>query len=96
MMFVTALERVRRKSFDIFFTVHHLYLVFLVFFVFHVAAFVHYYVAPVLLFFLDRFFRMVQSRRKVDVLSARILPSGAMELKFSKPSSNTQPPFICL
>ncbi|BFI31287.1 ferric-chelate reductase [Marchantia polymorpha subsp. ruderalis] len=87
MMFVTALERVRRKSFDIFFTVHHLYLVFLVFFVFHVAAFVHYYVAPVLLFFLDRFFRMVQSRRKVDVLSARILPSGAMELKFSKPSS---------
>lgn len=94
-MFVTALERVRRKSFDIFFIVHHLYLVFLVFFVFHVAV-VHFYVAPVLLFFLDRFFRMVQSRRKVDVLSARILPSGAMELKFAKPSSNTQPPFTCL
>ncbi|BBM97679.1 ferric-chelate reductase [Marchantia polymorpha subsp. ruderalis] len=86
LMFVTALERVRRKSFDIFFIVHHLYLVFLVFFVFHVAV-VHFYVAPVLLFFLDRFFRMVQSRRKVDVLSARILPSGAMELKFAKPSS---------
>jgi hypothetical protein len=39
---------------------------------------------PIFLFFIDRFLRMVQSRRQVAGVSARVLPSGLVELKIPK------------
>ncbi|BBN10085.1 ferric-chelate reductase [Marchantia polymorpha subsp. ruderalis] len=86
-MLATALEKVRRNHFNIFFLTHHLYLVFLLFFLFHCVSQMVYVVTPILLFFLDRFIRLVQSRRSVDILSTRVLPSGAIELKFAKPGN---------
>ncbi|KAL2613804.1 hypothetical protein R1flu_025496 [Riccia fluitans] len=85
MMLLTALERVRRNHFNIFFVTHHLYLIFLLFFLFHCVSQMVYVVTPILLFFLDRFIRILQSRKSVDILSTRVLPSGAIELKFAKP-----------
>ncbi|OAE33833.1 hypothetical protein AXG93_1193s1320 [Marchantia polymorpha subsp. ruderalis] len=87
LMLATAFEKVRREMFNLFFITHQLYLVFLLFFLFHCQSQMVYVVIPVLLFFLDRFMRMVQSRKAVDVLSTRLLPSGAIELKFAKPAS---------
>lgn len=39
---------------------------------------------PIFLFFIDRFLRMVQSRRQVTGVTARVLPSGLVELKIPK------------
>ncbi|KAG6557586.1 hypothetical protein Mapa_000862 [Marchantia paleacea] len=87
LMLVTAFEKVRREMFNLFFITHQLYLVFLLFFLFHCQSQMIYVLIPVLLFFLDRFMRMVQSRKAVDVLSTRLLPCGAIELKFAKPAN---------
>ncbi|KAG6548648.1 hypothetical protein Mapa_009802 [Marchantia paleacea] len=91
-MLLMSLSNVRRKNFNLFFIVHHLYLVFLVFFAFHAVTQMPFVVIPVLLFFLDRFMRMVQSRKSVDVLSMRVLPSNVLELKFAKPEYLTYYP----
>lgn len=91
-MMLTAIEWVRRKFFDLFFVSHQLYLVFLIFFGFHVVNRVLYVIVPVLIFFLDRFMRAVQSRKAVDVLSAKVYSSGIIELKFAKPAST----YACL
>ncbi|KAL3701380.1 hypothetical protein R1sor_019402 [Riccia sorocarpa] len=85
LMLLTALQTVRRNHFNFFYFTHHLYLVFLLFFLFHCVSQMVYVVTPILLFFLDRFIRMIQSRTSVDILSTRVLPSGAIELKFAKP-----------
>ncbi|KAG6555840.1 hypothetical protein Mapa_002481 [Marchantia paleacea] len=87
LMLVTALERVRRNHFNLFFLTHHLYVVFLLFFLFHCVSQMVYVVTPILFFFLDRFIRMVQSQKSVDILSTQVLPSGAIELKFAKPDN---------
>ncbi|KAG6555839.1 hypothetical protein Mapa_002480 [Marchantia paleacea] len=87
LMLATALERVRRNHFNVFFLTHHLYFVFLLFFLFHCVSQMVYVVTPILLFFLDRFIRLVQSRKSVDILSTKVLPSGAIELKFAKPGN---------
>ncbi|CAH1444139.1 unnamed protein product [Lactuca virosa] len=41
--------------------------------------------AGIFLFMLDRFLRFFQSRKTVDILSAKCLPSGTVELVISKP-----------
>lgn len=89
-MLATALGPVRRRFYDLFFRVHHLYLAYLVFFAFHAVYEMYILIVPVLLFFVDRFIRFVQSRKTVDVLSAKVLASGAMELRVSKPESTFQ------
>ncbi|KAI5076064.1 hypothetical protein GOP47_0008129 [Adiantum capillus-veneris] len=48
----------------------------------------HFFVIPILLFFMDRFLRMLQSRQLVDVLSAKALESGAVELHLARNSSD--------
>jgi predicted ferric reductase len=84
-MGLTSIPYVRNKHFNTFFTMHHLYFVFLAFYVFHVDwNHCGESMGPVLLFFIDRFLRMVQSRREVTGVHARVLPSGLIELKIPK------------
>lgn len=84
-MGATSIPYFRSRHFNTFFSMHQLYIVFFAFYVFHVdfsevgGAF-----GPIFLFFIDRFLRMVQSRRQVRGVSARILPSGLVELKIPK------------
>ncbi|KAG0625701.1 hypothetical protein M758_2G074700 [Ceratodon purpureus] len=81
----TSIPYVRSRHFNTFFTMHHLYLIFFAFYVFHVDwNHVGQSMGPVILFFIDRFLRMVQSRRQVTGVSARILPSGLVELKIPR------------
>lgn len=87
-MWVTSLHPVRKDYFELFFYTHQLYVIFVVFLALHVGEFVFSIVAGgIFIFMLDRFLRFCQSRRTVDVLSAKCLPCGTVELVLSKPQN---------
>lgn len=82
---ITALPQIRRKKFEIFYYTHHLYMVFLVFFLFHAGDRHFYEVFPgIFLFGLDKILRIIQSRPETCILSARVFPSKAIELILPK------------
>ncbi|XP_023900003.1 ferric reduction oxidase 4 [Quercus suber] len=84
-MWVTSFPRVRRKMFEVFFYTHHLYGFYIFFYVLHVGAAYFCMILPgIYLFFIDRFLRFLQSRRRARSVSARILPCDTVELNFSK------------
>lgn len=88
LMWVTSLPSVRRQNFELFFYTHQLYVVFVVFMALHVGDFIFSIAAAgIFLYMLDRFLRLCQSRKTVDILSARCLPCGTVELVLSKPAS---------
>ncbi|KAG9455475.1 hypothetical protein H6P81_008379 [Aristolochia fimbriata] len=87
-MWVTVHPRVRRKTFELFFYTHHLYIPFMFFYMLHTGfAFFCMILPGFYLFLVDRCLRFLQSRRKVRLLSARILPCQTVELNFSKSPS---------
>ncbi|KAI7727610.1 hypothetical protein M8C21_012990 [Ambrosia artemisiifolia] len=73
-IWITSLPQVRRKRFEIFYYTHHLYAIFIIFFLFHTGD-RHFYM--VLL-------RIIQSRPKTCILSARIFPLKAIEIILPK------------
>ncbi|KAM7260799.1 hypothetical protein ACFE04_026274 [Oxalis oulophora] len=84
-MWATTFPKIRRKFFELFFYTHHLYIVFMVFFVLHVGISYSFMMLPGLyLFLVDRFVRFLQSRNKVRLVSARVLSCGSVELNFAK------------
>lgn len=90
LMWITSLPPVRKLNFELFFYTHQLYVVFVVFLAMHVGDFIFSIVAAgIFLFMLDRFLRFFQSRKTVDILSAKCLPSGTVELVISKPEGST-------
>ncbi|XP_065851365.1 ferric reduction oxidase 7, chloroplastic-like [Euphorbia lathyris] len=87
-MWVTSLPGVRKWNFELFFYTHQLYVVFVLFLVFHVGDFIFSISAgAIFLFMLDRFLRFCQSRRTVEVVSAKSFPCGTVELVISKPEN---------
>lgn len=87
-IWITSLPQVRRRRFEIFYYTHHLYMVFLVFFLFHTGDRHFYMVFPgVFLFGLDKLLRMIQSRPITCILSAKVLPGKAVELILPKDPS---------
>lgn len=88
LMWVTSFSPVRKWNFELFFYTHQLYVVFVVFLALHVGDFIFAMAASgIFLFVLDRFLRFCQSRRTVNVVSAKCLPCGTVELVVSKPRS---------
>ena len=84
-MWATALPRVRRRMFELFFCAHHLYIPFVVFCALHVGVTAFCFILPgVFIFAVDRCLRLLQSRARVRLVSARLLPSEAVELTFAK------------
>ncbi|XP_045821184.1 ferric reduction oxidase 2-like [Trifolium pratense] len=84
-MWAATLPRIRRKFFELFFYIHHLYIVFVVFFVLHVGFSYSCIMLPgFYLFLVDRYLRFLQSQQKIQLVSARVLPCEAVELNFSK------------
>lgn len=88
-IWITSLPWIRRKQFQAFFLAHHLYIVFILFFLLH-AGDQHFYLvfSGVLLFALDKILRIIQSRSETCLISARILPCKAVELTLPKHPSN--------
>ncbi|XP_027336527.1 ferric reduction oxidase 2 isoform X2 [Abrus precatorius] len=84
-LWIATIPRIRRKAFELFFYTHHLYILFIVFFIFHVSiSFVCITLPGFYLFLVDRFLRFLQSRHQVRLVSARVLPCETIELNFSK------------
>ncbi|KAK7389121.1 hypothetical protein VNO78_23953 [Psophocarpus tetragonolobus] len=84
-IWVTSLPQIRRRNFEIFYYTHHLYAVFLVFFLFHGGDRHFYTVFPgIFLFSLDKLIRVIQSSPKTCMVSARIFPGKAVELILPK------------
>ncbi|XWS50471.1 hypothetical protein CRYUN_Cryun12cG0090200 [Craigia yunnanensis] len=84
-MWATSLPQIRRKMFELFYYTHHLYILFVVFFVFHVGFSYSCIMLPgFYLFLIDRCLRFLQSQQKISLVSARILPCETVELNFSK------------
>ncbi|XVE56339.1 hypothetical protein DITRI_Ditri04bG0001300 [Diplodiscus trichospermus] len=84
-MWITSLPQIRRKRFEIFYYMHHLYIVFLVFFLLHAGDRHFYMIFPgVFLFGLDKLLRILQSRPETYLLSARLYPCKAVELILPK------------
>ena len=92
LIWITSLPQVRRMRFEIFYYTHHLYAVFLLFFLFHGGDRHFYMVFPgIFLFGLDKLLRIIQSRPTTCVLSARVFPCEAVELILPKDPSKSQP-----
>ncbi|CAN1259595.1 Ferric reduction oxidase 7, chloroplastic [Linum perenne] len=90
LMWLTSLNPVRRWNFELFFYTHQLYIVFVLFLAFHVGDFLFTIAAGgIFLFILDRFLRFCQSRKTVNVVSAKCFPCGTVELTLSKPASKS-------
>ncbi|XP_050222371.1 ferric reduction oxidase 8, mitochondrial isoform X2 [Mercurialis annua] len=87
-IWITSLPQIRRKRFEIFYYTHHLYIVFLIFFLFHTGDRHFYMVFPgIFLFSLDKLLRIIQSKPGTCVLSARLFPNKAVELILPKDPS---------
>ncbi|KAB1215662.1 Ferric reduction oxidase 8, mitochondrial [Morella rubra] len=87
-IWITSLPQIRRRKFEIFYYIHHLYTVFLVFFLFHAGDRHFYMVFPgIFLFGLDKILRIVQSRPETCILAAKVFPSKAIELILPKDPS---------
>jgi len=84
-MGITSLPQIRRKKFEVFYYIHHLYIIFLVFFLLH-AGDRHFYMifGGIFLFGLDKLLRIIQSRPETYILSARLYPCKAVELILPK------------
>jgi ferric-chelate reductase len=81
----TSIPRIRRKMFELFYYAHHLYFLAVVFFILHVGfSFACITLPGFYIFLIDRFLRFLQSRQKVRLTSARLLPCQTVELNFSK------------
>ncbi|XP_068636181.1 ferric reduction oxidase 2-like [Aristolochia californica] len=84
-LWVTVHPGIRRKMFELFFYTHHLYIPFMFFYMLHTGFSFFCMILPgFYLFLVDRYLRFLQSRRKVRLVSARILPCKTVELNFSK------------
>ena len=87
-LWAATLPRVRRKMFELFFYLHHFYILFLLFFLLHIGIGFFLLILPgVFLFMIDRFLRFLQSRRRVRLVSTRLLPGDTIELNFAKSPS---------
>ncbi|KAI5657875.1 hypothetical protein M9H77_26668 [Catharanthus roseus] len=84
-MWITSLYGVRRKMFEVFFYSHHLYILYVFFYVLHVGVGYLCMILPgIFLFLIDRHLRFLQSRQRSRLISTRLLPCGTTELTFSK------------
>ncbi|KAI3444512.1 hypothetical protein Pfo_001177 [Paulownia fortunei] len=84
-LWITSYPTIRRKMFELFFYTHYLYILFFIFFILHIGiGFACIMLPGFYLFLIDRYLRFLQSRDKVRLVSARLLPCHTVELNFSK------------
>ncbi|KAI3686424.1 hypothetical protein L1987_80100 [Smallanthus sonchifolius] len=84
-IWITSLPQVRRKRFEIFYYTHHLYTIFMIFFLFHTGDRHFYMVLPaIFIFVIERLLRIIQSRPETCILSARVFPLKAIEVILPK------------
>ncbi|CAL5382027.1 unnamed protein product [Camellia sinensis] len=84
-LWVTTYPRIRQKMFELFYYTHHLYILFMIFYIFHLGFSYSFTILPSFyLFMVDRFLRFLKSRQGVYLVSARVMSCETVELNFSK------------
>ncbi|KAK1392771.1 Ferric reduction oxidase 4 [Heracleum sosnowskyi] len=84
-MWVLSFPHYRRKMYEIFYYSHHLYIIYLIFYMLHVGvAYLCLILPGIFLFLIDRYLRYLQSRDNAMLISARLLPCDTIELNFCK------------
>ncbi|KAL3829688.1 hypothetical protein ACJIZ3_018490 [Penstemon smallii] len=84
-LWITTYPKIRRKMFELFLYTHYLYIFFIIFFILHIGiGFACIMLPGFYLFVIDRYLRFLQSRQKVQLVSARVLSCETIELNFSK------------
>uniref|UniRef100_A0A7N0RHH6 ferric-chelate reductase (NADH) n=1 Tax=Kalanchoe fedtschenkoi TaxID=63787 RepID=A0A7N0RHH6_KALFE len=84
-LWACTLPRIRRRMFELFFYTHYLYILFMFFFILHVGIGYATIMLPgFYLFLVDRYIRFLQSRGRVRLAAARVLPCDTIELNFAK------------
>ncbi|KAL2469029.1 Ferric reduction oxidase 2 [Forsythia ovata] len=84
-LWMTTYPNIRRKMFELSLYTHYLYIPFIIFFILHIGiGFACIMLPGFYLFVIDRYLRFLQSRQKVRLVSARVLPCEIIELNFSK------------
>uniref|UniRef100_A0A7N0VM17 FAD-binding FR-type domain-containing protein n=1 Tax=Kalanchoe fedtschenkoi TaxID=63787 RepID=A0A7N0VM17_KALFE len=92
-LWLTTFPRIRQKAFELFFYTHHLYIIFIVFFMLHLGVnFACMMLPGFYLFLIDRYLRFLQSQQSVKLVSARVLPCESVELNFAKNPGMSYPP----
>ncbi|KAJ2746464.1 hypothetical protein GGI20_001307 [Coemansia sp. BCRC 34301] len=90
-MMGASVPAVRRRFFELFYLLHHLYLVVIVLIFFHVnkRTFQYYIAAPGTIYMLDKLYRFIRARRNCPrILSVIQHPSNVIELRFEKRGMN--------
>ncbi|XP_021726705.1 ferric reduction oxidase 4-like isoform X2 [Chenopodium quinoa] len=84
-IWVTSFAYTRRKSFEVFFYTHQLYVLATFIYLVHIGVSWTMQILPgIFLFIIDRYLRFLQSRARVRLISTRVLPGGTIEMTFSK------------
>ncbi|KAJ2032275.1 hypothetical protein IW146_007436 [Coemansia sp. RSA 922] len=92
-MMGTSVPAVRRKLFELFYLVHHLYVVVIVLIFFHVSkhTFQYYIAVPGSIYMVDKLYRAIRSRiNRPRILSVIQHPSNVIELRFEKSGMNVK------
>ncbi|KAJ2490505.1 hypothetical protein IWW37_003065 [Coemansia sp. RSA 2050] len=92
-MMATSVPAVRRKFFELFYLVHHLYLVVIVLIFYHVSksTFQYYIAVPGFIYLIDKLYRFIRSRiNSPRILSVIQHPSNVIELRFEKRGMNVK------
>ncbi|KAK1392774.1 Ferric reduction oxidase 4 [Heracleum sosnowskyi] len=90
-MWVLSFPHYRRKMYEIFYYSHHLYIIYLIFYMLHVGvAYLCLILPGIFLFLIDRYLRYLQSRDNAMLISARLLPCDTIELNFCKSPGDNQ------
>ncbi|KAJ2330759.1 hypothetical protein GGI00_003557 [Coemansia sp. RSA 2681] len=92
-MMATSVPAVRRKIFELFYLVHHLYLAIIVLIFFHISkhTFQYYIAVPGAIYVLDKLYRFIRARtNRPRILSVIQHPSNVIELRFEKGRLNSK------
>ncbi|KAJ2690380.1 hypothetical protein IWW39_000779 [Coemansia spiralis] len=101
-MMATSIPAIRHKFFELFYLVHHLYLVVIILIFYHVSkhTFQYYIAVPGAIYVIDKVYRLVRSRINTPrILSVIQHPSNVIELRFEKRGMNVkvgQYVYICV
>lgn len=98
LMYTSAVSRVRRPMFEVFWYTHHLFIVFYAMLIFHGFAsilekpsFWYWFIVPGLLYIIERILRVVRGKQDTILKMAVAHPSKVLEMQMQKTSFNYKP-----
>eukprot|EP01100_Stratorugosa_tubuloviscum_P008859 TRINITY_DN3702_c0_g1_i1.p1 TRINITY_DN3702_c0_g1~~TRINITY_DN3702_c0_g1_i1.p1 ORF type:complete len:583 (-),score=217.16 TRINITY_DN3702_c0_g1_i1:141-1889(-) len=86
-MFSPAQRVIKRSHFNLFYLTHHLFIVFYALLLIHGKNFWKWFLAPAVIYMIERIIREYRGHKKIRVLDVKSHPSDVLEVHFSKQKS---------